>query len=359
MRNYKDAQPSLHSWLSEIFPIEAKLNATDILPASRVGLIELIRSGVTTFADMYFFPSQTARAVREAGMRACLGITLPGSLQDTKERFREFLPPLDQEASLAQGLIRVDASPHAIYTTHAESYQYARDFVEERGSFLHTHLSETKKEVDDCMQAHGKTPAFYLEGLGIFDVPTYLAHGVYLTDSEIMLLQEKKTAIVHNISSNLKLASGIAPIAKFMQKGLTIALGTDGASSNNNLNMLEEMHVATLVSRLFSDGHPPLPYDMVYAATMGGATALGLDRYIGSLEPGKDADIILIDTRSAHLTPLNDPFSALVYSTQSSDVDTVLCRGRILMQEKILQTIDEKEALTDMSRVWEDIRSRS
>ncbi|AEC02203.1 amidohydrolase family protein [Parasphaerochaeta coccoides] len=358
MRNYKDSSPSLQDWLAEIFPIEEKLHTADVEAASRLGAAELIRSGTTTFADMYFFAHETAKVVREAGMRACLGLTFFGDIDDSRRRFAERLPALEQEASLASNRIRIDAAPHAIYTTSAETYRYARDFVRERGCAFHTHLSETRKEVDDCVKETGMTPALYLESLGIFTVPSYLAHGVFITDEEISLLKDCPTAIVHNISSNLKLSSGVAPVAKFMRNGLTVAIGTDGASSNNNLNMCEELHVAMLVSRLFSAGQPPLPFDMLRAATLGGAQALGLSHLIGTLEVGKEADIILVSTQATHMNPLNDPFSAMVYSLQSSDIDTVFCQGKLLMHGGILQTVDESQACRDVNKKWNALLSR-
>ena len=218
---------------------------------------------------------------------------------------------------------------------------------------MHTHISETKVEFDNSIKDFGATPLMYLEKNGALkDINVVLAHGVYLTDEEIKLCSENNYSVVHNPSSNCKLASGIAPLSKFREAGVNVAIGTDGASSNNNLNMMEEMHLAAMLSCV-STLNPiaNTPYDILHMATLGGAKALSIDDRVGTIEVGKDADIILIDINKPHLTPLNDPFSAVVYSAQASDVDTVFCKGEILMENRKLLTIDIDLAMKNKREV--------
>ncbi len=359
MRNYKDTCANLMDWLGEIFPIEDKLNANDLAVASQLGASELIRSGVTTFADMYFFAQETAQVVKDSGMRACLGLTLFGDLESSKQRVAERKPLVDAVAATADGRIRLDIAPHAIYTTTAQSYQFAHDYAKDNQVLLHTHLSETKAEVENSLREFGMTPGDYLRSLGVFDdIGSYMAHGVHLTEEEMDWFTDYRTAIVHNPTSNCKLASGIAPIGRMRSKSIPLALGTDGASSNNNLNMFEEMHVASLISTV-STGNPlaMAPYDILYMATAGGAQVLQLPQ-IGMLKPGMEADIILVDTNVCHLTPLNDPFSALVFGAQGSDVHSVWCKGRNLMKNRQLLTIDDQAAMAETKSAWMDILQR-
>jgi 5-methylthioadenosine/S-adenosylhomocysteine deaminase len=204
------------------------------------------------------------------------------------------------------------------------------------------------------------TPPAYLSELGVLqDVKSMLAHCVHLSDEDVDLLKTFDTTIVHNPSSNLKLSSGIAPIAAYLRAGIPVALGTDGASSNNNLNMVEEMHIASLLGRVAETGGEKLtPYQVLEMATKQGANALGIGDTIGTLEAGKEADLLLIDLRTSHLTPLNDPFSALVYAAQSSDIDTVFCQGTILMEQRKVQTMDEHAVMDEVQERWADILRR-
>ncbi|MCH3917017.1 MAG: amidohydrolase [Spirochaetia bacterium] len=358
MRNYKDTAPDLMSWLSQIFPIEARLTDEDIYWASKLATAEMISTGCTVFNDMYFMQENTIKATLESGIRGSIGLTLFGDIDDTKQRiskFDEFLPKYSQE-----DLITFMIAPHAIYTTTAASYLYAHDWIKERHLRMHTHMSETQTEVKDCLTQHKTTPLMYLEKEGALeDINVVLAHGVYLTNDEVKLCKERDFSIVHNPSSNCKLASGIAPVSKFRKAGITMALGTDGSSSNNNLDMFEEMHVAALLSSVSTmDPIANTPYDILSMATTGGAKALGLADKIGTLEEGKDADIILVDTHKPHLTPLNDPFSALVFAAQGSDVDTVLCRGKILMENRNFTTINVNEIMKQTEACWASIQNR-
>lgn len=360
MRNYKDDAPNLQAWLAEIFPIEDKLNHSDVLAASRLGVIELIQSGITTFNDMYFFPDGTARAVNEGGIRANLGLTLFGDLQSTKLRIREREKLTDSEIAASGGRISLDIAPHAIYTCTKETYQYGHDWAKANHRNMHTHLSETKKEVEECLKEHQMTPLHYLDSIGALkDIPSLLAHCVHLSPSEIELMKGLNSSVVHNPSSNCKLASGVAPISAFLKNSINVAIGCDGSSSNNNQNLFEEMHIASLLSSVFS-GHLGniKPFDILKMATINGAKALGLDKKIGTLEVGKEADILLLDLNKAHLTPLNDPFSALVYAAQASDVDTLFCQGKMVMEKRKVLGLDQARIQRDVNSSWEAIQKR-
>jgi len=360
MRNYKDSLPTLQAWLAEIFPIEDKLTAEDVLLASRLGIIELIQGGCTLFTDMYFEPQATAQAVIEGGIRGNIGVTLFGALEENKARVEERETLLAPYLAEAEGRLTLNVAPHAIYTCTQETYQYAASWAREHGRVLHTHLSETKKEVDDCIKETGMTPPSYLAKTGVLqDVKSMLAHCVHLSEEDIKLLETFDTTIVHNPSSNLKLSSGIAPIASYLKAGIPVALGTDGASSNNNLNMFEEMHIASLLGRVVeTDAEKLTPYQVLEMATKRGAEAMGIGDKVGTLEAGKEADLLLIDLKKSHLTPLNDPFSALVYAAQSSDIDTVLCQGKILMEQRKVRTLDENKVMDDVQRSWANILKR-
>lgn len=358
MRNYKDDCPNLQEWLGEIFPIEDKLNADDIYHASKLGIVELIKSGCTLFSDMYFLQESTIKATKEAGIRAVIGQTFFGDGDETERRIREVYPLLEKAID-GDSRYRIDMAPHAIYTCSGDTYVKSRIYAEKFGCFVNTHLSETEKEVDDCLADTGLTPLMYLQSIGALTRTMYLAHGVHLTDDELRLCAKKGISIVHNPSSNAKLASGTFSVAKAKSLGVNVALGTDGASSNNNLNMLEEMHVAALIATA-ENRSPSLvgAYDVLEMATRNGAAALGLSDRLGTIEIGKDADMILIDTRCANMTPLNDPFSAIVYSAGTENIDTVICAGNILMEHRNLLTLDEKEIVRNAARVWKDLLAR-
>ena len=359
MRNYKDTCENLQDWLSEIFPIEDKLCDEDIYWSSLLGSAELIESGCTTFADMYFFAWNTVKAAREAGIRGIIGQTFMGDAEDAEHRIREYEPRLREEIG-NDDMFRIDAAVHAIYTSTPDCYVKTAEWAASIGARMNTHIAETRKEVDDSIRKYGKSPVELLDSLGVFStVPTYGAHCVHLSDNDIDILSSRSVSVVHNPSSNMKLASGAAPIMKMRKKGINIALGTDGASSNNNLSMMKEMNTAALLATL-SEMTPSAarPYDILEMATINGARALGLEDRIGTIEPGKDADIVLINTDDVNMTPLNDPFSAVIFSSDRKNIDTVFCKGRKLLEKGNLLTIDKDEAIRKTNERWQDILRR-
>ena len=359
-RNYQDVVTDLHDWLSKIWPIEDALSPQDVYHGSVVGIAEAIMSGTTCFTDMYFFAHETCKAAGEAKIKANIGLTLFGNLEQSRMRVDNTLVQLSESAAPYTSFITIDVAPHAVYTCPPETYLFARELKETLGCSLHTHACETKKEVADCRSVYGKTPIELLADLGCLDKRTYLAHCVHLSEHDIELLEQYKPAVVHNPSSNCKLASGIAPVARVLGTTGNVALGTDGASSNNNLDMFQEMRLCAMLSAV-STGNPRAltPYEILRMATLGGATALHRAQECGTLEVGKDADIILVDIDKPHLTPLNDPFSALVFSAKSSDVDTTICKGNILMQNRCLTTIDQEASMKQLKRNWKQLLDRT
>ncbi|MBQ2258687.1 MAG: amidohydrolase [Spirochaetales bacterium] len=358
MRNYKDTCSNLMEWLSQIWPIEDKLNADDIYYSSLLGAAELIKSGCTVFADMYFQADNTIKALKEAGIRGIIGQTFFGDEEEAKRRIRENVPILDAAID-GDDRYRIDAAVHAIYTCTDGCYKVAREWIDSRDGYMNTHLAETEGEVLNSIKDFGMKPAQYLKSLGVLNKKTYLAHGVWLDDEELKIIKESGASIIHNPSSNCKLASGIANVAKYRKMGINVGLGTDGASSNNNLNMLKEMNLASMISTVSNmDPGAVTPYDIISMATKDGAEAIGLGNKIGTIEEGKEADILLLDMSRINTTPTNDPFSAIVFSADTSNVDTLFCKGKKILENGTILTLDEKEVMEKTNKQWEDILRR-
>ncbi len=343
LRSYADDM-ELFTWLHDkIWPIEHKMGTEDIYWGSMLGLAEQIKSGITAFADMYFHPEETIKAVLQAGIRANIGATFMGDKADTEQRLPAAYDLHKQYNNCGNGRIAINIAPHAIYTCSTDTLRIVSTLAEELSSRIHIHLSESIRENQDCIKAHGKTPLEYLDSIDFFSVPTYAAHCVHLTEHDIDLCERLPIHVVHNPTSNLKLGNGIAPIPELLSRGIHPSLGTDGASSNNNLNIFEEINLAALIHK-GNSGDPTTisAYRTLQMATIYGAEALGIDKKTGSLSPGKDADLIIINTDVPHLQPMHDPISAVVYSCQASDVDTVICQGKTLMGHRELLTLDEQ-----------------
>jgi len=357
LRNLADDM-DLFTWLQEhIWPREERLTHEDIRRGSYLGLAELIRSGVTTFADMYFYQQETADAVEASGIRAHIGATLMGDREATAQRMPELRELLVSRHNSAGGRIRVDIAPHAVYTCSGHTLTAARDLADEFGTMIHTHISESRQEQEDARREYGTTPVQYLDSLEFFSVPVYAAHGVFLSDRDLEICRSRDVRLVHCPTSNLKLANGTAPVAQFLEHGLAVGLGTDGASSNNNLNMIEEMHIASLIHKAAEeDPKAASAYEILSMATREGARVLGRDGEIGTLDEGKQADLILLDMDAPHLIPLNDPVSAVVYAAQASDVRGVMCAGTWIMEDRKLVTLDEERICAEAEESARRIR---
>ena len=332
MRSYAD-DLELHDWLeNHIWPLESKLNEDDIYHGARLACLEMIKSGTTCFNDMYWHFHGIARAVEEMGLRAVLSsvfIDFNDSAKAAEQR--ELTERLFAESKQYSSRIGFALGPHAIYTVSKESLKWAARFSTENKVPLHIHISETQKEVDDCLALYGLRPIQWLEKIGLLGPHVIAAHVIHVTDEEIGILARNGVQVVHCPASNMKLASGGFPFRKMQAKGVALSLGTDGCSSNNNLSMMEEMKLAALLAKLKHDDPTVLPAQTAFEmATVNGATALGLD--CGEIAEGKLADCMLVDLANHRLAPGYNLKDDMVYSADSSCIDTVICDGKILMQ---------------------------
>lgn len=343
-RNYADDLP-FWPWLTEkIWPVEEKLVPKHAYWGTLLSIAEMIRSGVTCFADMYFFMDETAKAVSQTGIRASLSRGLVGNEKEGLEKIEGNVKLYHDWNGKANGRINVMLGPHAPYTCSPEYLKEVIKAAKELNAGIHIHLSESEKEIEDSIKAYGKTPIEHVNDLGLFDCHTLAAHCVYLTDRDIEILKEKNVNVANNPGSNLKLGNGFAQVDKMIKEGINVALGTDGSSSNNNLNMFEEMNLAALINKgINKDPVSVSAYTAMKMGTINGAKALGLDDQIGTLEVGKKADLILIDLEQPHFYPKYNLISALAYSAQASDVDTVIVDGKVLMENREFKTLDIKE----------------
>ena len=336
----------LQEWLTKyIFPAEAK-NVTEefVRVGTRLGLAEMIRGGTTTYCDMYYFEDAIADETEKAGVRGVLGETVIDFPVADNKTFAEALAYVERFVSRWKNndLIVPAIAPHAPYTVSEEHLKAARAFSDRTGAPIVTHISETKREVDDSVKAKGASPVNYLERIGFLNEKVIAAHMVWPQDGETEILKRRHVGVVHNPQSNMKLASGVSPVPRMMQEGLLVGLGTDGAASNNDLSMWEEMDTAAKLHKVFTNDPKVISAEQAFAlATIHGAEALHLEKEIGSLEVGKRADIVIIERDSLHQIPLYNIYSDLVYATKSTDVETVIINGRVVMRNRRLLTLNE------------------
>lgn len=346
LRGYADDMP-LMEWLEQkIWPLEAKLTAEDVYWGTMLAIVEMIKSGTTCFADMYFFMNEAARAVEKSGIRAVLARGMMGVGPESELAFTESRVLFNRWNGAGNGRINIILGPHAPYTCPPDYMQRVMGLARELGVGLHIHLAETAGEAADSEKIYGRSPVAQMESLGLFNHQVLAAHCVHLTEPDIEILAQYQVGVVHNPESNMKLASGIAPVPQMLKAGIPVALGTDGASSNNNLDMLQELRTCALLHKVNTLDPTVLPaYQALEMATRNGAKALCLDGQIGQLEKGKKADLVLCKLDQAHLIPRYDLIANLVYSGQAADVDTVIIDGNIIMQDRIIRTFDEQEVL--------------
>ncbi|MDK2799633.1 MAG: 5-methylthioadenosine/S-adenosylhomocysteine deaminase [Clostridiales bacterium] len=360
LRSYADDLP-LQEWLfDKIFPIEDQFTAEDVYWASMLAVMEMLKSGTTCFADMYFFMEEIAKVVSKTGIRANLsrGLQCFDTDFDPKQDRRlleneQLFKDWDGEGN---GRIKIALGPHSVYTCVAGYIEATVELAQRLGAGIHIHISETLKENQECLNKYGKTPIRHLYDLGVFNMHTIGAHCVHLSDEDMDILKENNVNVVYNPTSNLKLASGITPVKRMMDKGINIALGTDGASSNNNLNMFEEMHLAALISKGV-EGEPTLirAYDALKMATINGAKALGIDHEVGVIKPGMKADLAIVNLNKPHFYPMHNVMANLTYSAQAADIETVLVDGKILMEKGEFKTIDAEEVIYNIKKISERI----
>lgn len=346
-RGLEDELP-FHDWLfRRILPLEQKIADREFV---RVGtglaLLESIRFGVTTVNEMYFYAEEAAEAIDRACTRGVVSqvfaqFPIPEDAalgSDRASRFRRL-----REKFANHPRVQIALGPHAPYTCDDAIIKQVAELSRDTGAAIHIHVSETEKENKDSMMMHQATPTERLNRLGALTSKTIAAHGVHLNDSDMGLFAQAGASVVYNPDSNMKLGSGIAPIRKYLNQGVNVALGTDGAASNNNLNLFHAMNVGAKLQKLFSaEERAMTASDAIRASTWGGAQALGLGRLIGSLEAGKRADLIAVDLDYPHLQPIHDLASQLVYSAQGLEVDLVLCDGKPLYRNGEYTTLDRE-----------------
>ena len=353
---------NLQDWLTKyIFPAEARTVSPEFVRAgTRLAALEMILGGTTTFVDMYYFEEEVAEAARQAGIRGVLGQTViqfPVADAKTPEaalaRARTFIAKYKDDA-----LVTPAVAPHSIYTLSAATLQAADRLARDERVPLLIHLEETKKERDDAIAAHEMSPTAYLAKLGLLGPHLLGAHGVWLAPEDIALVAKAGASMSHNPESNMKLASGTAPVAGYLAAGVSLGLGTDGAASNNDLDMFEAMRQAAFLQKVVRNDPTAAPATQVLEmATRLGARAIGMGDTLGQLAVGRRADVIIVDTTRPHLQPMFDPVAQVVYAAKASDVRTTVIDGRIVMHERMVRTLDQRAVLAAAATMADRVRA--
>lgn len=341
-RGYADDVP-LQEWLKDyIWPKEMKLKPSDCYYGSLLGIIEMIRSGTTCFNDMYYFPGKVVQAVRESGMRGVIsfGLVDMGNKKRAEYMLRETVRFID--AVRNEPRIEVMFGPHSPYTCSSEFLCKIQEHASNRGKLVHIHLHETEAEIRKFEEVRGKTPIELLDSTGFLKDNVCAAHVVHVTEKELTILKKNGVKVSHCPSSNLKLANGVAPVASMIKKGICVSLGTDGAASNNTQDLCAEMRLMTLLQKM-RDPAAMKADTAVKIATENGGAALNLK--IGKIEKGFLADLIFVDLKKGFMVPRHDLVSNVVYSMNSSAVDTVLIDGKVVMEKGNMLTVDEDEII--------------
>ena len=350
----------LQDWLTKyIFPAEAKNVTEDFVRAgTRLGLAEMIRGGTTTYCDMYYFEDAIADETFKAGVRGVLGETIIDFPVADNKTYEEGLAYVERFVNKWKGnaLIVPAVAPHAPYTVSEDHLKAARALSDRLGCPIVIHVSETKREVDDSIKAKGAPPIVYLDRIGFLNNRVIAAHVVWPMTGELSLLKKHGVGMVHNPQSNMKLASGVAPVPQMLKENLAVGLGTDGAASNHDLSLWEEIDTAAKLHKLFSNDPKVVTAEEAFEmATIRGARALHLEKEIGSIEEGKRADLVVVDLDELNQTPFYNIYSNLVYSTKADDVRTVIIEGRVFMRDRRLLTLNEETIKADARRYRETI----
>ncbi|MGQ9732199.1 MAG: amidohydrolase family protein [Candidatus Zipacnadales bacterium] len=349
MRGYADDM-DLMLWLRRmIWPAEARLTAEDVYWGVMLGAIEMLRGGVTCFNDMYHYFEAGTRAAMDAGIRACPSGVLLGFLPSAEESLQKALEFVRELAAEQNPRIHPMLGPHAPYTCPDHLLEKVIAGAAELGIPIHIHLSETKVEVEESVTKYGCSPIEHMEEIGLFRVPVNAAHCVWLSDRDIQILVERQVGVVHCPGSNMKLASGVAPVPKLLDSGAVVGLGTDSAASNNNLDLLEEVRLAALLHKVHLVDPKVIGAEQALTlATRGSARALGLGDIIGTLEPGKRGDVAIVDLSAPHLAPGHHLVSDLVYTARASDVRHTIVEGVVLMRDRELVHLDEEAIIEEV-----------
>ncbi len=353
---------ALQDWLEKyIFPAEARtVSPAFVRTGTRLAALEMIESGTTTYADMYYFEEEIAKATRDAGLRGVLGETIIRFPVADARSPAESLAYAERYINdfRHDGLIVPAVAPHAMYTLDAPTLRACAALSRKYEVPMLVHLAETETERKAAEREHHMTPTAYLDSLGFWTPRTIAAHGVWVDDDDIRILKSRGVAVSHNPESNMKLASGAAPVTKYLAAGVTVALGTDGAASNNDLDMFEAMRQAAFLAKLTTRDPTAVPAQTALdLATLGGAKALGLERLVGSLEDGKRADLITVSMGAARQTPLYDAVSHLVYVTRGDDVRNTIVNGRVVMRDRRVLTLDERSVIADANALADKVRA--
>ncbi len=350
LRGYADDMP-LQEWLeNKIWPFEKKLTAEDIYWGSRLAIIEMLLSGTTVFTDMYFHLDRVAKLVEESGIRAVLteGLIEANDGQEGLDKAYHFSKEYQGKCN---GRVTTMLAPHSVYTCSEEYLKKIIKYAKKADLPIHIHLSETKKEVEQFIKKEKISPVKYLKNIGMFDLPVVAAHCVHLVEDDIKILADNNVGVAHNPMSNIKLASGVAPVAAMMESGVTVALGTDGVSSNNNLDLIEEARMASYLQKV-NEMNPTLldTWDLLEMLTVNGASVLQMNN-IGHLAIEKQADLILIDVeQSSRFYPHHNNLSNLFYAANGNQVDTVMIAGELVVDKRELTNLDLEETLYEVEK---------
>jgi 5-methylthioadenosine/S-adenosylhomocysteine deaminase len=360
-RGIAEDQP-LQKWLKQtIWPLEEKLKPSDVYDGTLLGCLEMIKSGTTTFADMYFNEDHVAMAVEKAGLRGVLaqGILEAGVLSRGEKTLRESVNFAKKYDGYADGRVTAQLGPHALYTCSLPLLRKVRERATELKVGVHVHLAESEETVNLTKKKHGLSEVELLEKMGFLGPDVLAAHCIHLAKKEMRIMAKRNVKVSYNPVVNMKLAQGTARIKDLSDLGVTVGIGTDGPASNNNLDMFESMKIAALLQKQYYKDPTVMPAQMVMKmATIDGARALGLEKTVGTLEAGKKADIILLDFKKPHLTPIHDPYANMVYSAHGSDVDTVIVDGKVLMEKRKVKTLDEEEVMLKAQKTSTDMLTR-
>lgn len=359
----------LHRWLTEkVFPFEGRLTAKDVYWSTKLGAMELIASGCASISDMYFFIGDMASSLDECGMKANISHGISSGTESDIRDMKGYKDTMELDKRVKRGefggkpgdgsdsRIKADMGLHAEYTSDEKLVRQVADAAYEAGMIVHVHASETKKEHAECRERHeGRTPVKYFSDCGLFKNQVQAAHCVYIEEEDAEIMKSAGAYMVHNPSSNMKLGSGVARIKELNEKGLNIALGTDGASSNNNLNMVEEMHMAAMISRGFTlDANAVSAGNILKMATRNGALCQGR-KNCGKIEEGMRADLIVMDLDRPHMQPDFDTVSNIVFSAQSSDIVLNMIDGRVVYKNGEYLTIDRERVIFEANKSFERI----
>ena len=357
-RNYAD-DLKLMDWLeNEIWPIENKLTADDIYWSSLLSICENIKSGVTNFCDMYYEMDRVCDATIISGIRGTLTRGLTDNDGKGKEKLKSVRELYNNYHNKANGRIKVVPAPHAIYTCSENFLREISDLSKDLDGIINIHLSETKGEVENSLKEHGMTPISYVNSLGLLDNHVIAAHCVHITDEEISLIKDKNFYPIYNPTSNLKLASGFTPVEKLLKNNIIMGIGTDGDSSNNSQNLLQDMHIGAIVNKAREmDEQAVKAIEILKMATINGQKALGISK-AGLIKEDYLADLTIFSLKSSNFTPKNNLINALVYSATAEDVKDVLCDGKFVMRNRELVNLDEERIKFEVNRHFEELVKR-